>query len=171
VQARRRRNRQLSACSGGHFISTTGRTGPPERWIEAKSTRLRSRLPALVSPDDRANALRDTQHSPLRAVAPRGPRIHSEAVNLGLAVKEPNCRVTWLPLAAARTRPRAVSEPLRTRLLGDPSRVAAAHRRRRSAPGGHAQWRHTTWPLLGAVRGIRQVQARRCAVERHARAP
>ena len=30
MQARRRRNRQLSACSGGHFTSTTGRTRPPK---------------------------------------------------------------------------------------------------------------------------------------------
>ena len=30
VQARRRRNRQLSACSGGHFTSTPGRTPPAQ---------------------------------------------------------------------------------------------------------------------------------------------
>ena len=35
VQARRRRNRQLSACSGGHFNSTTGQTHRPQRWIKA----------------------------------------------------------------------------------------------------------------------------------------
>jgi hypothetical protein len=31
VQARRRPTRQLTACSGGHFNSTTGQTRPPKR--------------------------------------------------------------------------------------------------------------------------------------------
>jgi hypothetical protein len=38
VQARRRRNRQLSGCSGGHFNSTLDRPHRPKRWIEAEAS-------------------------------------------------------------------------------------------------------------------------------------
>jgi hypothetical protein len=43
VQTRRRRNRQLSACSGGHLNLSPGRLRLAERWIEAKGLRALTR--------------------------------------------------------------------------------------------------------------------------------
>ena len=86
VQARRRPNRQLSACSGGHFTATPGQTRPPKRGSSLNQT----------PPGDgrRARDYRRSGPPYGRASATTAARPHPSLPAQGLTIRYPLDRFT-----------------------------------------------------------------------------